>query len=150
MTDQELTGLVAMAGIGIGVVLIFSLIYWIIQIIAGWQIFKKAGEPGWKSIIPVYNTYTTYKIAWKPMYFWITLAISFVSGILSAMSGSVIVTILSFIVSIAAIVIAVMFNHKLSKAFGHGVGFTIGLIFLHPIFMLILGFEKSEYQGADL
>lgn len=37
--------------------------------------------------------------------------------------------------------------HKLSKAFGHGIGFTLGLIFLSPIFMLILGFGNSQYIG---
>lgn len=36
----------------------------------------------------------------------------------------------------------------LSKSFGKGVGFTIGLLFLPFIFMPILGFDKSiKYIG---
>ena len=31
-------------------------------IVSMWMIFVKADEPGWKSIIPVYNTYTLFKI----------------------------------------------------------------------------------------
>ena len=33
------------------------------------------------------------------------------------------------------------------KLFGHGVGFTIGLIFLSPIFKGILAFNSDEYIG---
>ena len=35
---------------------IFLVIAWyIILVIANWKIFTKAGEAGWKSIIPIYN-----------------------------------------------------------------------------------------------
>ena len=40
-----------------------------LTILANWLMFMKAGEAGWKSIIPVYNTYTAYKIAWTPNMF---------------------------------------------------------------------------------
>ena len=38
--------------------------------------------------------------------------------------------------------------NDLSNAFGHGLGFTLGLIFLAPIFVLILAFGSSEYRGT--
>ncbi|NZA37287.1 DUF5684 domain-containing protein [Eubacterium callanderi] len=38
-------------------------------------------------------------------------------------------------------------THKLSKAFGHGAGYTIGLLLLRPVFILILGFGSAEYKG---
>ena len=36
----------------------------------------------------------------------------------------------------------------LARAFGRGTGFAIGLIFLSPIFSLILGFGSDTYKGA--
>ena len=36
----------------------------------------------------------------------------------------------------------------LAKAFGRGTGFGIGLIFLTPIFALVLGFGSDTYNGA--
>ena len=39
--------------------------------------------------------------------------------------------------------------YKLACAYGHGIGFTIGLFFLNPLFMLILGFGDSEYMGPQ-
>jgi|GEM_PF-4907044 len=37
-----------------------------ISIIASWKIFAKAGEPGWASLIPIYNTYAMIKIVGRP------------------------------------------------------------------------------------
>ena len=37
-----------------------ALIWFALTILANWLMFMKAGEAGWKSIIPVYNTYTAY------------------------------------------------------------------------------------------
>lgn len=42
--------------------LIFVLILAILQIVAWWRIFSKAGEAGWKSIIPIYNVIVLFKI----------------------------------------------------------------------------------------
>ncbi len=35
----------------------------ILQIIAMWKLFTKAGEKGWKSIIPIYNSVILFKIS---------------------------------------------------------------------------------------
>ena len=52
--------------------------------------------------------------------------------------------ILYFGCLIAAVVLYIMFLNRVSKAFGHGAGFTVGLVFLNFIFILILAFSKSE------
>ena len=49
-------------------------------------------------------------------------------------------------IPIVNIVILIIVLIDLAKAFGHGVGFALGLIFLGFIFSLILGFGKSTYQ----
>ena len=45
------------------------------------------------------------------------------------------------------LVILIIVYYDLSKSFGHGVGFTIGLILLGFIFLLILGFGGDRYIG---
>lgn len=62
-----------------------------------------------------------------------------------AQSG--ILSFLTFAIYIAVFVIAIISLHKLSKAFGHGAGFTVGLVLLSPIFILILAFGSSQYVG---
>ena len=50
---------------GLGTVFILVIGWYILQAVAYWKIFEKAGEPGWKAIIPFYNTYTQYKFTWN-------------------------------------------------------------------------------------
>ena len=38
---------------------------------------------------------------------------------------------------------------KLAKAFNQSTAFIFGLLFLSPIFQMILGFGKAEYVGPE-
>ncbi|MEN9934756.1 MAG: hypothetical protein RLZZ387_1335 [Chloroflexota bacterium] len=99
-----------------------------VVVIAGmWKLFTKAGKPGWAAIVPIYNTIVLLQIAGKP-WWWI----------------------LGLVIPVVNIVVAVLALHSLSKRFGHGVGFTLGLIFLAPVFVLILGFGDSQYRAPAL
>lgn len=56
------------AGSGIGSRI--SLLLTVLELAGRWKLFEKAGEPGWKSIIPFYVDYTEYKIVGKRRLFW--------------------------------------------------------------------------------
>ena len=135
------------ATLGIFAVLVSVALY-VLQIIGWWKIYTKAGEAGWKSLIPIYNFYILYKICWETKYFWYTLAAALLSGIFSGIGGTI-CTLLGGLLSIAILVLTIMQNYKLAKAFGHGGGYTVGLIFIPWLFVLLLGFGSSEYQGKD-
>lgn len=130
-----------------------AFIWWLLQIIANWRIFTKAGESGWKSIIPLYGDYVSYRIAWQTSYFWLIFILGIVaSGIEGAANPNGDNMMLMAIVALIRLIIAligIMYSVKLARAFGRGTGFAIGLIFLQPIFMLILGFGDDPYYGAD-
>ncbi len=140
---------------------IISLAFTALAIIAYWRIFVKAGEAGWKAIIPFYNAYTALKLFWKTAIFWIGIGLligiyigGFMAGYgISALAiygggGNAAVMVIGFILAfgcgITAFVLEIMFLNRVSKAFGHGAGFTVGLVFLNFIFILILAFGKSE------
>ena len=134
-----------------GIYLIFALVWWILQIIANWNIFTKAGEAGWKSLIPIYGDYVSYKIAWQTSYFWLSFILGIVASYVSSanLNESIFLTVIATLLRIVIAVINIMYCIKLSRAFGHGIGFAIGLILLQPIFLLILGFGSDKYYGAD-
>ena len=138
-----------LGGIYVGI----AFIWWLLQIIANWRIFTKAGESGWKSIIPLYGDYVSYRIAWQTSYFWLIFILGIVaSGIEGAANPNGDNMMLMAIVALIRLIIAligIMYSVKLARAFGRGTGFAIGLIFLQPIFMLILGFGDDPYYGAD-
>ena len=48
--------LAAIAGM-LGVIAVILIVWIVIAIIASWKIFTKAGEDGWKCLIPFYNQY---------------------------------------------------------------------------------------------
>ena len=102
----------------------------VLVIVANWKVFTKAGEKGWKSIVPILNTITLFKIAG-------------VSPLL------ILWYLLSFIPVLGAVIclgITIYVYYKLAKAFGKDAGFVVGLVLLNSIFMMILGFGKAEYQ----
>ena len=104
----------------------FLYIVFVIAVIAGWwMMFEKAGEAGWKSIIPIYNIIVLLKIVGREWWWVLLMLIPFVG-----------------------LVIWIIVALDLAKVFGRGTGFAIGLMFLTPIFSLILGFGSDTYKGT--
>lgn len=143
---------------------IVSLALAVLLIIAHWKMFTKAGEAGWKSIIPIYSSYVLFKLVWTAKDFAI-FAGSIVLANIVAMAGGVttmqggdvvagsapnpIFAILAFACLIVTIVWGIRLALKTAKAYGKGTGFGIGLVLLPSIFTLILGFGSAEYVGPQ-
>lgn len=128
------------------------IIFGVITIVANWRMFEKAGERGWWCLIPFMNGHVAHKIAWHPFFYWFNAACLFGVEIFNGMQteGGVnmpYIAIASLILAIGSIAMSVAYNIKLSRCFGHGVGFAVGLIFLPMIFIPILGFGSSIYEG---
>ncbi len=104
---------------------IFIFLLALLTIAALWKVFEKAGEPGWKSIIPFYNMWVLAEIAGLPG--WVGL--------------------LAYIPYLGAIVIFYIY-YELAKRFNKGVLFALGLFFLPVIFFPILGFGDAQYTPA--
>ena len=59
---------------------------------------------------------------------------------------ALVLILFSLVIAILGLVVLIMLYNRMSKSFGHDIGFTIGLIFLPNIFLLILGFNKDKYK----
>lgn len=108
-----------------------SAIFWVLYVAvivvylaAAWIVYTKAGQEGWKALIPFYNWWVLLKIVGRPGWWFILLFIPLVN-----------------------IVVWIVLHVDLAKSFGRGIGFALGLIFLAPIFYLILAFGPATYQG---
>lgn len=109
-----------------GVYLLIWLAIIVIAIIAYWKIFVKAGEAGWKSIIPIYNLYVLLKIVGRPGWWLLLYLIPFVN-----------------------IVISIIVALDLAKVFGRsGVFGFFGLWLFSLIGYLILAFGSDTYKGT--
>ena len=128
----------------IGTVLGIGLVFYILLVIANWKIFTKAGEAGWKSLIPIYNEYILCRII--GINFWIyCLGLPLALGILSAIPA--LAQVMSYISGLYSLFFLIYSSIKLADAFKKGTGFKVGLILLPGIFHLILAFGDSKYVG---
>lgn len=107
-----------------GTYLLVMLALAVLSVIAYWRIFTKAGEPGWGCIVPFYGQYLLFKIAWGNGWLFLLMFVPVVN-----------------------VVVYLIALYKLCAAFGYGIGFFIGMLFLTPIFLMIMAFGPSEYYG---
>ena len=87
-------------------------------------VFLKADEPGIAAFIPIWNALVLLKIVGRP-WWWLLL----------------------YLIPIVGLIVAIVVCYDLAKSFGHGVGFTVGLVLLSWIFLLILWLGRSRYLG---
>ena len=96
-----------------------------VLIVAGfWKVFVKAGEPGWASIIPIYNCIVLLKIAGRPLWWFLLL-----------------------LVPVVNLVIFIVVSLDVARRFGQGAGYGVGLAVLPMIFYPMLGFGSARYTG---
>src|SRR5580658_11316621 len=109
-----------------GMALMFWLAVVVVFVIGGWEMFEKAGQPGWAILIPIYNLYILLKIAGRPGW-WLLL----------------------YFIPLVNFIIMIIVSIDLAKAFGQGALFGIVLLFLlSGIGYLVLGFGDYRYQGT--
>ncbi len=98
----------------------------VVVLIAEWKVFAKADKPGWAVLIPIYNLWVLYTIICDRGTAMFRLLIPFYN-----------------------IYWAIKSMIKLAHAYGKSTGFGVGLIFLAPVFLLILGFGSARYEGPE-
>jgi len=101
-----------------------------VMIVSMWKIFTKAKIEGWKSIIPIYNTYTLYEMVGLKGWYVFLMFIPIVGGLIG-------------------LVFSIMSYINLSRSFGKDGGFAVGLILLPVVFLPMLAFGKDEYIGPN-
>jgi hypothetical protein len=112
------------AGSG-GISFIWFIVLYVLFALPLWAVLKKAGsDMAWAAFVPILSWYALLKIVGRPGW-WLLL----------------------YLIPIVNVIVIIVVLHDLSKSFGHGAGFTIGLIFLSWIFLAILGWGSSQYQG---
>lgn len=106
------------------IVIIVVLVAYVVAALPASGVFAKAERPRWAAFVPIYNTLTLLDVVGRPLW-WIFLL--FIPGI--------------------NIILTIIVMNDLAKSFGHGPGFTVGLVLISWVFMLVLWLGPSEYLG---
>ena len=119
----------------------------LLLLIGRWRLLRKAGKPGWHSLIPLLNAYKEYSLCWNG-WLGIIAALCVPAGFICDMvklPGFIfhILLLLSFLISIPE-------SFKLAKAFGKGkaVGVLLCIPGLKGLSRFILGVSRAKYQGT--
>ena len=121
LTDTQVAALTAMGGLYAA----FALVLGIVAIVASWKIFSKAGQAGWKSVIPLYNVYVLLKIVGRPGW-WLLL----------------------FFIPVVNIVISLVVSIDLGKSFGKSTAYSVVLLWLLSLIgYCLLAFGNDQYIG---
>ena len=113
-------------GLVLALTLYLTIAFYLFLITSAWIVFVKADQPGWACLVPIYNVILLLRIAGKP-WWWFFL----------------------YMVPVVGVVISIIHMIALAEAFGKGVGYGIGLVFLGFIFLPLLAFGDAEYSGGD-
>ena len=127
---------------------IASLVYYVLQVIGDWMLFKKAGKKGWHSIIPILNIYDEYDICWKGSRGILFLILTVVLDVGLAVQETPFL-IAALIAAVWALLLEIKQSFKLARSFGHGFGYGLFLLIFDRLGRIILGLGKSEYIGKE-
>ena len=107
--------------------IVVMLVLVVVVLASIWRVYEKAGQPGWASIIPIYNLYILMKIAGKPGW-WLLLCF----------------------IPLVNIIVLILVYVALAENFAKGPGFALGLLLLGFIFFPILAWGDAVYDPKPL
>ena len=116
----------------------------LLMFIAWCRLLAKAGLPWERMFVPFLGTYSQYSVANCGGLFWASVILVSVTAMMYLVS-TVLGAILAVGTGICLFIFYIVHCAKLAAAYGRGGGFATGLVFLYPIFILILGFGSSTY-----
>ena len=103
-----------------------GLLFVLLLIASFWKVFTKAGEAGWKSLIPFYNIFVLLRIAGCPGWWF-----------------------LMFFLPVVNIYFMVVMHIRLAEKFGKSALYGFALFFLGFIFFPLLAFGPATYEGEE-
>lgn len=137
------------------VILCVTFALWLLTAVARWRTYNKMGVAGWKAFIPLYGSFVLFDKCWDRKHAWdyVLTTIVYACFETGLYQGDTDLTILlcsigELIFAINVLYLTIRINFRVSKAFGHGFWFGVGMWLLPFIFTFILGFGSSEYIGV--
>ncbi len=131
---------------------IFLLCVYIFSAIIEWRIFTKAGEPGWKALIPFYSIFVSHHIAGMHHAWFVAEIIAWIIETVLELVPNIPAwvedpfTVFTFLFTVVS---EIVHMSLLGDRFGKKTPFKVGMVLLPPVFLPILAFGSAAYQKPE-
>ena len=139
-------GVATALAVSLLLLLLLLIVSLVLMIIASWKIFVKAGEKGWKSLIPFYAQCIQFRVAGISKIFWVDLPVMILMLVLSWMGRNE--TGVYKVLYYCNFALQALSYGYIARAFGKKTGFCVATALLPMIFLPILAFGSAEYVGT--
>jgi hypothetical protein len=109
--------------IGIIILALASLGAVVVAMAGTWRVYEKAGQPGWASLVPIYNIIVLLRIAGER---WWCILLFMIPGVNAA--------------------VYLLLCIDVARQFGKSFLFGLGLCWAGALFFPILGFGSAQYR----
>ena len=141
------------------VIPVIIVLIFLFRIVCRWKIFRKMGTRPWLSLIPGVREFFIFKRCARIAPFLILCGIAVLLILAAVVPGYIdfYLPLPSYIrdrmipfAIVCLMVIVILMYKRLAFAFGHDIGYFMGLVFLNPIFLGILAFSKKKAFHPEL
>ena len=120
----------------LGFALVFTLVIYVIFSFLLGKLFKKAGIEAWKAWVPIYNQ-------------WVFLELGGQKGWIALLSLANVIPLVGWIGAIVTLVYSCIAALKIGRGFGKEDWWVVLYIFASPIWVGIIAFDDSKWQGLE-
>lgn len=134
------------------IILAAVLAMYVLYAAAEWKILTKAGEKGWKSLIPIYNIFISHHIVGMSHAWFVIEMIVWVAELVFEIVTAIpepVVLVFGIAAGIFTVVSELIHIIKMCNCFGKGTGFKIGMVLVPFVFLMIIAFGKAEYKKPE-
>lgn len=114
----------------------------LLEMMGSCEMFRKSGEKGWKAFIPIYSDYIRFRLFWKGTMYIPFLAMTALSVALQFTTYSGLCPVLSM----GAMIVAIILHVNMAASFGQDTGMALLLILFPGLGTVILGFGEGTYE----
>ena len=138
-----------MNGLILAITVVSALVWMALSIAGNWMMFKKAGKPGWHSLVPFLNVYDEFSLCWKGAYgVFFLVAVTAINLIVHFVNPvSMVVKIIITVVTIILFIVHVKQCFRLARSFGFGSLYGFFLVIFNGLAKIILGLSDAQYIG---
>ncbi len=125
-------------------------VWYTLVVIGDWMLFRKAGKPGWHSLIPFLNMIDEFDLCWNGAVGFFYALLTFVATTLGNLAQANPIFLPG--AGLCLLPLAIMRwieSRKLAASFDKGLGFTFILFFFGGLGRMILGLSSAEYVGKN-